>query len=215
MDRTLFFLINREWTNPALDRFMAVLTDFNVWFVPTLVLMVAVWLKGRFRARAFLVMAALAVGVNDGIIARTLKRMTDRPRPHQMLAGVRQVELGRDTVGLLRVSQPLRIKASKAATRPVAGRSFPSGHTINSFSVAFVCIAFYRRRAWLTLIPAALVGYSRIYTGSHWPTDVAISVLIAFGMTCLLIALSEWLWPHIAARFAPHLLEKHPTLVPR
>jgi undecaprenyl-diphosphatase len=214
MDRTLFFLINRAWTHPALDRFMAVVTDFNVWLVPTLLLMVAIWIKGGFRARAFVVMATLVVAVNDGIIARTLKRMTDRPRPHQMLNGVRQVELGRARFGPIAAAKPVRIKWSHAAIGAVDGRSFPSAHTMNSFSVAVVCTLFYRRRAWATFIPAALVGYSRIYTGSHWPSDVVISVVLACGMTFILVACCEALWPVVGARFAPALLARHPTLLP-
>jgi len=215
MDRTFFFLINSQWTHPALDRFMAVLTDFNVWLFPTIVLMVWVWIKGGFRARAFIIMATLVVAVNDGIIARTLKRMTDRPRPHQMLNDVRQIELARGRIALLAIAKPLRIKASRAAQGHVEGRSFPSAHTINAFSVATVCALFYRRRGRLAFVPAALVGYSRIYTGAHWPSDVAISVLIACGMTCLLVALCEALWPVLAQRFAPQILVGHPSLLPR
>jgi undecaprenyl-diphosphatase len=215
MDRTLLFLINSAWTSPALDRFMAIVTDFNVWLWPTILLMVLVWIKGGFRARAFVIIATLAVAVNDGIIARTLKRMTDRPRPHQMLNDVRQIELARGRIGLLAVAKPLRIKRSRAATGRVDGRSFPSSHTMNAFAVAIVCAFFYRRRAWPAFVAAFLVGYSRIYTGSHWPSDVLISIVISTGTTLLVLALCEALWPLLAQRTAPRLLVRHPTLLPR
>jgi hypothetical protein len=37
MDKTLLLLINRDWTNPALDSLMATITNFSVW-LPLLVL---------------------------------------------------------------------------------------------------------------------------------------------------------------------------------
>jgi undecaprenyl-diphosphatase len=215
MDRTLFFLINSKWTSPALDRFMAIVTDFNVWLFPTLILLVLVWSKGGFRARAFIIIATLVVAVNDGIIARTLKRITDRPRPHQILNDARQIELARGRIGLLVLGKPLRIKSSRAAQGRIDGRSFPSSHTMNAFSVATVCAIFYRRRGWLAFLPALLVGYSRIYTGSHWPSDVLISIVLALGTTFLLVALCQALWPPLARRLAPGLLAQQPALIPQ
>ena len=31
MDKTLLLIINREWTNPFMDRLMATFTSFDVW----------------------------------------------------------------------------------------------------------------------------------------------------------------------------------------
>src|SRR5688572_3239263 len=95
MDQKLFLLINRVWTHPVLDRFMAGLTSFDVW-VPFIVILVllAAW-RGGFRVRAFLVTAALTAALADGAIANPLKRLTDRPRPGDTEPGVRQVELAK------------------------------------------------------------------------------------------------------------------------
>jgi undecaprenyl-diphosphatase len=60
--------------------------------------------------------------------------------------------------------------------RPLGGitMSFPSCHAANLFAAAFV---IYRsvQKTWLTVTVytiAALVAYSRIYTTSHYPSDV-------------------------------------------
>ena len=60
---------------------------------------------------------------------------------------------------------------------------FVSSHAANSFNVALLSLMFIRRR-WYSIsiiIWAALVGYSRIYLGVHYPGDVLCgSILGAF-----------------------------------
>ena len=73
-----------------------------------------------------------------------------------------------------------------------AGRSFPSSHVVNNFCAAVVLSFFYRRWGWLYFLPAAVVAYSRIYVGAHWPSDVFISVWLAVGVALLLLAGLQW-----------------------
>jgi undecaprenyl-diphosphatase len=214
MDQKLLFFINREWTNPALDRFMALLSSFDAWIPPLVVLVALLLWRGGFRARAFVLVAALSVGINDGLISRTLKHLVDRPRPHQSVNDVRQVDLAKATPRFLAVAKPPKIKYSRAAgLEDVEGRSFPSSHTVNTTAVALVAACFYRRRGWLAFIPALLVGYSRIYTGSHWPSDVVTSIFLGLGSTLLLLCGLEWLWRKHGGRFLPAIHDQHPTLL--
>ena len=214
MDQKLLFLINREWTGPALDRFMALMSSLPAW-MPLLVIagVWALW-RGGFRARAFVLTAGLAVGISDGLVAHTMKRAVNRPRPHQVLDGVRVVDLAKATPRLLAVALPAKVKLSTAADDigKVEGRSFPSGHTMNMISAALVTACFYRRYGWLAFGPALLVGYSRVYVGSHWPSDVVTSIFLALGVTLLLLAALQLLWRRLAARFFPQLHAAHPSL---
>ena len=213
MDESLLFLINRQWTSPGLDLAMAAFSSFDVW-LPFLVALAGwiVW-RGSFRARAFLGTALLVVALNDGVVARTLKRVVDRPRPHQSHNDVRQVELVRARPRLLALFQAPKTKLSRITLEPVAGRSFPSAHTMNTVSVAMVAACLLgRRAAWAFLIPA-LVGYSRIYTGSHWPSDVVTSIFLGLGATLLWLVLAEWLWGKATAQFWPRLQAAHPSLL--
>ena len=214
MDQKLLFLINREWTGPALDRFMALMSSLPAW-LPLLVIagLLALW-RGGFRARAFVLTAGLIVGINDGLVAHSMKRAVDRPRPHQVFDGVRVVDLAKATPRLLAVAKPASVKLSEAADdiEKIEGRSFPSAHTMNMISAALVAACFYRRRGWLAFVPALLVSYSRVYVGAHWPSDVVTSIFLGLGATLLLLAACEMLWRRQAARFFPQLHAAHPSL---
>jgi undecaprenyl-diphosphatase len=212
MDQKLLFLINRQWTGPVLDRFMALFSSFDAWVPPLILLLVLVLWRGGFRARAFVLTAALIVGINDGLLSRTLKRLVDRPRPHQTVNDVRLVELAKARPRLLALGKPMKIKFSQATEADVDGRSFPSSHTMNTISIALVCACFYRRWGWLAFIPALLVGYSRIYTGSHFPSDVITSTFLGLGSTFVLLCALEWLWRKNGARLLPGIAARHPSL---
>jgi undecaprenyl-diphosphatase len=212
MDEKLLFLINRDWASPGLDRVMALASSFDVWFPIISILVLVLWIRGSFQMRAFILTAGLIVGINDGIVSRTLKRMVDRPRPHQSHNDVRVVDFQKATPRLLAVGMPMKIEMSRATLDDVEGRSFPSSHTTNTWSVAIAGLAFFGLRAWWLAGIAVLVSMSRIYVGSHWPSDVFVSIFIGCGSTLLLLALLKVMWERLGGRVLPRVHAKHPQL---
>lgn len=195
MDQKLFLLINGVWTNPALDRFMAAMSSLDAW-APLLILaaVLALW-RGGFRARSFVILAALTVALADGGISNPLKHLVGRPRPADVWEGVRLVDLAKATPRFLALFKPPKVRYSDAPPAvPPSGRSFPSSHTSNTMAIAVLAAIFYRRWGWSAIIVSLLVGYSRLYTGAHWPSDVLASIFLGAGLGLGCACAAEWGW---------------------
>jgi undecaprenyl-diphosphatase len=215
MEQQILFLINRQWTNPALDLFMAAITNFDLWLIPLCLLAVGVLIFGGFRGRSALITVLLVVAIGDGIVAGSLKQLVGRPRPHEVLADVRIVRLFHTHPRVLALFKAPKVSLSRPKPGIKVGSSFPSAHTLDNFCAATVLCAFYRRRGWLYFIPASLVAYSRTYTGSHWPSDVAVSIFLGIGIALLCLTIFEKLWRSLAPALLPRLAANHPTLIDR
>jgi len=214
MDTKLLFLINRQWINPFLDWLMAIMTNFDLWR-PLLFILIPLFLwRGGFRWRAFLLTTLITLGVADGIFTEVTKRLVDRPRPMQVLADVREVALARTHPQVLAIFKAPDVVFSQPSTGEVIGRSFPSGHAVNNSVLATLAILFFGRLGALYLFPAALICYSRIYCGSHWPSDIFISVFAGVGFALTCYALLAYLYRKVTARWFPRFHSLHPKLVP-
>jgi membrane-associated phospholipid phosphatase len=93
----------------------------------------------------------------------------------------------------------------------IATYSFPSGHAVAStvfYGMLCVLVFAYVRPRWLRAAAVAvavsmvlLVGFSRVYLGAHFPSDVIAGV--AVGTLCLLLFLRIAGRPSPAARALP------------
>jgi undecaprenyl-diphosphatase len=74
--------------------------------------------------------------------------------------------------------------------------SFPSGHTSVAFASATSLYLAYPK--WYVAVPAftyaASVGYSRMYLGVHYPTDVLAGAVIGAGSAWLMYKANKWLF---------------------
>jgi len=75
------------------------------------------------------------------------------------------------------------------------GYSFPSGHTTDAFSLATSLTLNFKQ--WYVIVPAYLwggsVGYSRLYLGAHYPSDVFGGAIVGSTSAFITYKLSKWL----------------------
>ena len=166
-DRWLLLKINRDWASPALDKAMPLITDIHKvkWFIfgvaPALL---ALWLwRGRKRALKVLVVAALAIASGDMLAHRVIKPWAARPRPERTLGP----------------AVFMRAPANGAY-------GFPSNHATNMAAAAAVLTFAYPAGALVFAGAAALVAYSRVYVGAHYPGDVLAGLALGAAI--------GWLW---------------------
>src|SRR5213592_5050805 len=202
MDQSLFHLINQRLTSPVLDLFMAALSDAEIWRPLFVGVGVSALLFGGFKARAFVICLILSLMVG-GLVTSAVKSAVDRRRPKQV-ESVRMVQLQKARPKFLTLSQKPTIRFSDSSDRSRSGPSFPSGHVATNTIIAVFCTMFYRR-GWLYWFVTAAVGYSRIYLGSHWPSDVLATVFLGIGESLLLLALSELIWRVVGRKLVPQL----------
>jgi len=162
LDHSLFHLINQSWTLPWLDRAMPVLTEYHhsaLFRFALLPLGVAGWLYAR-RGAGLKVLLGLVVvvGLSDVAAFRVVKPLAHRPRPQ--FDGVHAVVL--------------------APERGAYG--FPSNHAANCFAMASFLGSLYPAAAAFLYAFAALIAYSRVYVGVHFPADVAAGALLGLAI---------------------------------
>ena len=69
--------------------------------------------------------------------------------------------------------------------------SFPSGHSGASFAAAVVFLVKGPRKIGIpAIIVAALIAFSRLYVGVHYPTDVICGIIT--GTCCAIISFMIW-----------------------
>jgi undecaprenyl-diphosphatase len=75
----------------------------------------------------------------------------------------------------------------------VHSSSFPAGHAATAFAGAVVLAFVVPRAAPLLVSIAALIGFSRIYVGVHYPSDVLAGAVIGAVVGVICVALHRLL----------------------
>ena len=68
-------------------------------------------------------------------------------------------------------------------------QSFPSGHAAIFFAIAMAIYFFNKKLGIVFFIGAVLIGFARIFTGIHWPSDVLAGAIIGIISGIIIIKL--------------------------
>lgn len=166
IDKSVFFYINTELQNNFFDNIMPFITNKS--YLIFLLLFLLLLFKDKKNAFIALILGFASLLIADWS-SNTLKYCFERIRPCNDLVGVR-----------------LLIKCSKSF-------SMPSNHAVNAF--AFITPFFIMLNTRLRFAFAAtafLVGFSRVYVGVHYPSDVIIGAILGMLLAITVIKLYKW-----------------------
>lgn len=163
-DQSLLQSINTA-SSPFLDRFFLIVTEFGgvagVTIISTALFCFLVYANRRYGA------LLLAVGVGGSALINYIAKITfERARPELW---------------------------SQLITETTY--SFPSGHAAGSSALAICIVALLWRTKWrvpaLIIAPlyVVLIGFSRLYLGVHYLTDVAAGWILSIAWVTIVIAL--------------------------
>ena len=102
--------------------------------------------------------------------------------------------IAKETIGRLRPS----MQEAELLKTPDTGYSFPSGHAVITSSGAALMLALYRgsyRKLAVSIglaVEAALVCFSRVYVGDHYPLDIAGGILLGVGVAFIFISITKY-----------------------
>jgi undecaprenyl-diphosphatase len=175
---------------------MPAVSAIDAWIPFLAVIVIIAAIRGGKRARVMLLCIAVGVGIADGVVCKSLKSIVGRVRPRDAMSGVVIRDLAPAKPAVMRL---FKAPVSKISAAPedeqVDGKSFPSSHTANLFTLATVIALFYRGWGIAAFAIAALVAYSRIYVGAHWPSDIppsaGIGILIGWATVLIVRALMQ------------------------
>lgn len=171
IDTQLFHFFNSTISNPVFDWLMPIFSNEHLWAIPLVIVWLGMLIFGKKHIRIAAIIILLAVSSSDLVCARAIKPSVKRLRPSHELKDARLL------IG----------KGGKYG--------FPSNHAANITAAMTLLILFYRKYKYLFIAIAALVSFSRVYVGVHYPLDViagaAIGVLLAYLWFFLWILISN------------------------
>ena len=172
LDRSLLLWLNAKHAD-GLDGFMMAATDTKFWIPLYLLFIYLLFRKLDNRAWLALVCIGLAILISDQLTSGLIKPLVQRLRPSH----------NPELEGLLHL-----VKDSAEQLYRGGLFGFPSSHASNSFAIAtllFLLLKTNLRFMGLIFIPAALMTYTRIYLGVHYPGDILTGVGIGIATAFL------------------------------
>lgn len=162
-DRSLFFAINHLPHTPWSDWLFVTISAVGSLGIGWVIIASILVFRYNYRDRRYLVTFFISLMITV-LVTTVLKQLIGRPRPEFSLP---------DAI----VPYPCLDLWCRAESL-----SFPSFHAAASFCAAYILGYGKRRHDLIWYSVAALIAFSRIYLGKHFPLDVVAGMLIGLGI---------------------------------
>jgi membrane-associated phospholipid phosphatase len=164
-DTQLFLFFNVTIANPFFDLLMPFVTNKWTWAPVWLATVIGLIWKGGKKGVWIVLVVIVTVAITDLTGHRVLKKNIKRIRPCNAIEQVH-----------------LTVRKSKSY-------SMPSNHAANFFALATLFSFFFRRYKKVFFSLAALVAFSRVSVGVHYPFDIMAGALLGYLVARLMLYL--------------------------
>lgn len=175
LDTELFLFLNGlhvDWLDPV----MTFISGKITWAPFYLVLLFLVIKNYKRQSILIITAIVLLIFCSDQISSGIFKPIFERPRPCHNEAIKDMVYLPNGHCG--------------------GAYGFISSHACNTFALAVfithILRKYYKKIAWVMFIWAALVAYSRIYMGVHYPGDVIVGAIVGVITGFIISKVYDW-----------------------
>lgn len=176
-DEALFFAINGLAGHaPVRDQFLLYIGHVGTFYVPiALAICYWIWIDWREAVIGGVTLGGVLGSID--FLGGQMKWFVERVRPCRALSQAVTLEPG-GCGGLY---------------------SFPSNHAMNTVAAAAFLQVLYPKSGWISWPIVGLVGFSRVYVGAHYVTDIVGSWLIG-GFSGAFVAWLLLQWPPFRQR---------------
>jgi undecaprenyl-diphosphatase len=177
LDQSLFWVINGHHA-ACFDYFFSIITCLGTGWAVAPVVLVFIFKEVHAAKRIAVILFSLVILIASGLVNSHLKHSFRTSRPAALFAR----EQGAPATVQPIAARPLSVKSVHIVGERLLQNSFPSGHANTAFSTAMLMVLFLGRQFWPAFLVAALVGYSRVYMGAHFPSDVIGGALLGVAI---------------------------------
>lgn len=152
LDENILLFIQENIRNPVLTKIFVPLTVFGNAGIFLIILGIVLSLIKKTRRLGVGILTALLINfiINDLFIKNIIRRV----RPFNSVAGL------------------------NVLIKPPKSFSFPSGHTSSFFACTTVIFNSSKKYGTIFLLMSFMMGFSRMYVGVHYPSDVLAGMII-------------------------------------
>lgn len=164
-DQQLLLLINRGFANSFFDFLLPLMRSKYFWS-PLYIFLIAYIFKTNTSKKGLLTIGfiLLTFALTDFISASVIKESVQRLRP---------------------CNDPEIMGYVRSLVGCGSGYSFVSSHATNHFGIAFFLGLYFVEYRWVGIafkVWAAVISFSQVYVGVHYPLDVFFGMLLGIGI---------------------------------